>query len=310
MLENIKINPEFEHLIPPLVDEEFELLKSNIISEREIYTPIFIWNGFIIDGHHRYRILSENTDIKFRVVEKAFDSKYEAISWICNNQLGRRNLTPENKKYLIGKRYDAEKKANGASDGFRGNRYQKLVGDKNCHLLDKKEKTRKRIADESNVSEGYVMYADLFAKGVDAADEVVPGIKQEILSGKIKRTAKEIAEIAKAPQEERRTLTENLRLNKQYDKKPVNFNQNIKSIAAEMRDLSTPVTDESVLETLQGAVKMFIESCESTFINHPNILVSEENCQKAFEILEKAKEYINNLKEINNNAKNKSENNT
>lgn len=77
-----------------------------------------------------------------------------------------------------------------------------------------------------------------------------------------------------------------------------------------MRNVNTPVTDESVLETLQGTVKMFIESCESTFINHPNILVSETNCQKAFGILDKAKEYINNLKEINNNAKNKSENNT
>ena len=31
------------------------------------------------------------------------------ISWICKNQLGRRNLTPQQKKYLIGQRYDAEK---------------------------------------------------------------------------------------------------------------------------------------------------------------------------------------------------------
>lgn len=73
MLENIKINPEFERLIPPLVDDEFELLKNNILSEQEIYTPIFIWDGFIIDGHHRFKILSENRDIKFRVVEKKFE---------------------------------------------------------------------------------------------------------------------------------------------------------------------------------------------------------------------------------------------
>ena len=310
MLENIKINPEFERLIPPLVDDEFELLKSNILSEQEIYTPIFVWNGFIIDGHHRFKILSENRDIKFRVVEKKFDNKYEAMSWICNNQLGRRNLTPENKKYLIGKRYEAEKKANGASDGFRGNQYKDLVGSQNGNLPKKKSKTCERIAEETGTSKNYVIRAEEFAKGVDAADEVVPGIKKEILSGKTKKSSEQIAAIAKAPQEQRRTLTENLRLTKVYDKKPPNFNQNIKSIAAEMRDLSTPVTDESVLETLQGAVKMFIESCESTFINHQNILVCEENCQKAFEILEKAKEYINNLKEINNNAKNKSENNT
>lgn len=308
MIESLKIDSEFEHLIPPLVDDEFDLLEKNILAEGEIYTPLFVWNGFIIDGHHRYRILCKHDNIKFSVVEKEFENKYEAMSWMCNNQLGRRNLTPENKKYLIGMRYDAEKCAHGSQKRFHGE--ENSPSDTKYHLEDSNGKTRKKLSKEYGVSEAYVQKANQFAKGVDAAEEAVPGIKKEILTGKIKKSAKEIAEIAKAPQEQRRTLAENLRLNKQYDKKPANFNQNIKSISAEMRDLSTPVTDESVLETLQGAVKMFIESCESTFINHPNILVSEENCQKAFEILEKAKEYINNLKEINNNAKNKSENNT
>ena len=109
MLENIKINPEFERLIPPLVDDEFDLLERNIVLEGEIYTSIFVWNGYIIDGHHRYRILCKHSNIKFRVIDKEFEDKHEAMSWMCNNQLGRRNLMPENKKYLIGKRYDAEK---------------------------------------------------------------------------------------------------------------------------------------------------------------------------------------------------------
>ena len=291
MLENIKINPEFERLIPPLIDDEFDLLERNIVLEGEIYTPLFTWNGYIIDGHHRYRILLKYENIKFRVVEKEFENKYEAMSWMCNNQLGRRNLTPENRKYLVGKKYAAEKNAHGSQRRFNTEK-EELPSGYFSHLEERPGKTRKRVAKETGTTEAYVRFADEFAKGVDAAEEAIPGIKKEILAGKIKKSAKEIAEIAKAPQEERRTLTENLRLTKVYDKKPPNFNQNIKSIAAEMRDLSTPVTDESVLETLQGAVKMFIESCESTFINHPNILVSEENCQKAFEILEKAKEYI------------------
>lgn len=307
MLENIKINPEFERLIPPLADDEFESLENNILFEGEIYTPIFVWNGYIIDGHHRYRILSKHKEIKFRVIEKDFDNKYEAMSWMCDNQLGRRNLTPNNKKYLIGKKYDAEKMAHG---GDHKSEEQKSTDKKYPLKNNSSHYSRIKIAEETGTSEGYVQKAHEFAKGVDAADDVVPGIKKEILSGKIKRPAKEIAEIAKAPVEERKSLTENLRLAKAYEKKPVNFNQNIKSIAAEMRDLSTPVTDESVIETLQGTVNMFIESCESTFLNHPNVLVSEENCQKVFKILDKAKEYINKLKELNNNAKDKSENDT
>lgn len=299
MLENIKINPDFEHLIPPLVDEEFKMLESSILTEREIYTPLFVWNGYIIDGHHRYKILCEHPNIQFRVVEKEFANQYEAMSWMCNNQLGRRNLTPENKKYLIGKRYDAEKKAVGASDGFRGNRYQKLVGDKNCHLLDKKEKTRKRIADESKVSEGYVMYADMFAKGVDAAEEAVPGIKKEILSGKIKRPAKEIAEIAKAPVEERKSLTENLRLTKSKeskDKEKKVSRRDIKSISAEMRDTDVEVSNENILESLEGTVDMFIQSCETTFVDHPIILVDEELYKRVQMIMEKVNKYTNTFK--------------
>lgn len=298
MFENIKINPEFERLIPPLVEDEFELLKSNILSEQEIYTPIFIWNGFIIDGHHRFKILSENKDIKFRVVEKKFNNKYEAMSWICNNQLGRRNLTPENKKYLIGKRYDAEKKANGASDGFRGNRYKKLVVGENGPLLKSSSPhiTRARIAEETGTTLSYVRHADEFAKGVDAAEEAVPGIKKEILSGKIKKPAKEIAEIAKAPPEQRQALTENLIITKVKTNSSSGVKQNIKSTRAGMRNVDTPVTDESVLETLNGTIDMFIKNCESTFNNYPNILEDKDNFQKVLKILEKANKYINKIK--------------
>lgn len=298
MLENIKINPEFEHLIPPLVDDEFEVLEANILSEGEIYTPIFVWNGYIIDGHHRYRILTKNNNIKFRIVEKEFENKYEAMSWMCNNQLGRRNLTPENRKYLVGKKYDAEKRSYGASDGFRGNQHKKVVDGYFSHLPNKEKntKTRQRVAEETGTTQAYVRFADEFARGVDAAEEVVPGIKKDILSGKIKKPAKDISAIAKAPVEERKSLTENLRLTKVYDKPSGDLKQNIKSIAAEMRDVNTPVTDESVLESLEGTIDMFIETCESTFVDHPNILLIEENYQKVLKILDKAKQYINKIK--------------
>jgi len=42
-----------------------------------------------------------------------FESRKEVLAWICKNQLGRRNLTPEQKYYLMGKQYAAEKAAHG-----------------------------------------------------------------------------------------------------------------------------------------------------------------------------------------------------
>jgi len=35
------------------------------------------------------------------VEEIQLANKYEALAWICKNQLGRRNLSPERKKFLL-----------------------------------------------------------------------------------------------------------------------------------------------------------------------------------------------------------------
>ena len=82
----------------------------------------------------------------------------------------------------------------------------------------KGEWTAKRIARENNLNEKYVRRAEHFAKGVDAAEEAEPGIKQEILSGSIKPTEKAVAAIAKAPPEERPALVLQLRQAKETEK--------------------------------------------------------------------------------------------
>ena len=55
--------------------------------------------------------------IKFEVEEIQLANKYEALAWICKNQLGRRNLSPERKKFLLGKEYESTKLAVGGQPG-------------------------------------------------------------------------------------------------------------------------------------------------------------------------------------------------
>ena len=116
-LGQLKIDPEFQSKIPPLQFEEEQQLEQNIIAEGRLLNPIITWNGYILDGHTRYRILKKHCFIKFEVEEIQLANKYEALAWICKNQLGRRNLSPERKKFLLGKEYESTKLAVGGQPG-------------------------------------------------------------------------------------------------------------------------------------------------------------------------------------------------
>ena len=99
-ISDLIIDEEFESVIPPLTNEEFELLKESVLNDGEVYHPLVVWNNIIVDGHHRYKILKEHPEVKYRIKERAFENRYEAISWIGLNQLGRRNLNDAQKHHL------------------------------------------------------------------------------------------------------------------------------------------------------------------------------------------------------------------
>ena len=232
-LSALKVDPEFQGKIPPLTFEELNQLEANILRDGRIINPIIVWQGLIVDGHNRFTIAKKHPEIPFTVHEKAFANRYEAIIWICKNQLGRRNLTPEQKKYLIGKQYEAEKYANG---GDRKSSTAKSVG-QNGPLIDK-HLTRKRIATENAVNDSFVKRAEQFSKGVDAAEEAVPGTRQKVLSGEVKPTAAEIASVARAPPEERPALVAEI-CKPKPPKPPVQKQKAPPAVAAPLPDAST-----------------------------------------------------------------------
>ncbi len=100
---NLKIDPEFQSQIPPLTDDEFKQLEENILKEGKLISPLILWGNTLVDGHNRYAILQKHPEIYFSTMPLPFESREEVLAWICKNQLGRRNLTPEQKNYLIGK---------------------------------------------------------------------------------------------------------------------------------------------------------------------------------------------------------------
>lgn len=134
------------------------------------------------------------------------------------------------------KQYEAEKCANGGDRkspaAKSGSQIGNLIGN---------PKTCKRIATENGVSKNTVIRAEEFAKGVDAAEEAVPGTRQKVLSGEVKPTAAEIASVARAPPEERPALVAEICKSKEQ-KPPKPSAQKQKAppaVAAPLPDAST-----------------------------------------------------------------------
>ena len=112
---NLKIDPEFQSQIPPLTDDEFKQLEENILKEGKLLSPLIVWGNTLVDGYNRYAILQKHPEICFSTMPLRFANREEALAWICKNQLGRRNLTPEQKKFLIGKQYSVEHRKPGGN---------------------------------------------------------------------------------------------------------------------------------------------------------------------------------------------------
>ena len=213
---NLKIDPEFQSQIPPLTDDEFKQLEENILKEGKLLSPLIVWNNILVDGHNRYEIVQEHPEISFSTMPLPFESREEVLAWICKNQLGRRNLTPEQKYYLMGKQYEAEKAAHGGDRKSSDAKSSSL----NANLIDS-TKTCDRIAEENGVSKDTVIRASKYMKGVEIAEELMPGLKQSILSGQMKVSKADMHRLARAAYNDRaQTLQDILHPELKVEPKP------------------------------------------------------------------------------------------
>ena len=201
-MRQLNIDPEFRDKIPPLSEDEFSKLEENILADGEVREPLVVWRNTIIDGHHRYKIVQKHPEIPFKIKQMDFPDKWAAIVWMCRNQLGRRNITDEQKTALIGEAYKAQKMTAG------GDRRSDNFSKGQSGLLKKYENTAQKIADDFGVGEQTVKRAEHFIDSLNEAEKVSPGIKEAVLSGSVKAPKSVISEIRNAPEEKKREAVE------------------------------------------------------------------------------------------------------
>lgn len=111
-IKDLTVDKEFEDLLPVLSPEELEKLENSIL-QYGMLDPIKIWQEpdtgewIIIDGHNRYNILKKHKinwhywqDYK---IMGELETREDVKQWMLEQQLGRRNLSPEEKYDIVQK---------------------------------------------------------------------------------------------------------------------------------------------------------------------------------------------------------------
>jgi ParB-like chromosome segregation protein Spo0J len=88
---SLRLNPEYEKLLPKMSEEEFTELKASIQAEGQHYAIIVNEDLEVLDGHHRYRACMElGIEPDFEV--RKFDNKLLEKKFVIEANLRRRHL--------------------------------------------------------------------------------------------------------------------------------------------------------------------------------------------------------------------------
>lgn len=236
-LSDIKISIDFENLIPKQTAEQFKQLEENMVSEGRARNPLVVWRGHdtLVDGHHRLKILKAHPELKWSVVEQDFTDEDEVKEWIIKNALGTRNLTEVQITVLRGRLVKAVK-------GHRRATAERGADGK----FHKSEKTTSgdvaaNIAKDLGINRDTVFKAENFVDGLDAAEAVVPGFKDAVLTGEVKAQKQEVAAMRKQTPDEIKKSVETIkeRKGKRNTSSDRELAKKIREVTAEMRSVST-----------------------------------------------------------------------
>ncbi len=202
------IDPEFKRLLPELSETELEYLEANIVQDG-CRDPIVVWNNIIVDGHHRYEICRRHR-ISFKTESLHLSCREEVLRWICINQMGRRNVSPEQLRYQIGKRYNVEKVLSAHNPKGR-NQYTEVASDVLMRPpTERRMGTAAAIGKAYNVSHFAVhTYKDI-AAAIDTIAEKDSRLSDRYLTGQLRIKKDDLTTIASMNKYQIRALTNSL----------------------------------------------------------------------------------------------------
>ncbi len=184
-LSRIEIDTELSALLTPLTLEERARLEHSLVTEgcRE---PLVIWKGrgVLLDGHARHEICTR-LDISFGKVEVDLKDRKEAVLWVLDRQLARRNLNPVAASYCRGRYYRL-------AGGRQGGRTDLTSGQT------VRGWTAKGFAERYGVDERTVRRDAAFARGMDVFEQKLGvDFRTRVLTREYSLTRQQVVQLAK-----------------------------------------------------------------------------------------------------------------
>ena len=203
----LKTDMGFQDLIQPLRKTAFRKLQQSI-EKNGCTEPISVWRANILEDFEVYAICTKR-QIPFEYRELDFSCREEAVAWICENQLHRKDLTDEWRKYLIGIQLETERVAivikkqsdlcitveeHHESDFLPRDYLQKPLPSARSVAL--------RIGSVNHLSWCTVLKYAEYARQIEAVRRKNPGLAKHILYGQYKVSHNSVATLSRMSREQ------------------------------------------------------------------------------------------------------------
>ena len=302
MGRTLKIDPEFQNKLPPLTDEEFRQLEENILDEGRVRNPIIVWNDTIVDGHNRYKVILKHPFVEWSVRDMKFADKWEALAWICKNQLGTRNMTEEQKTMVTGEMYKARKhSSSGAPVGNKNASKQCNQSDNIVLEKCKQNRVANQIAEELNISPASVIRAEMYVDGIEAIREEEPELADAIISSKKHVSKQTVRDIGQAHPVARKQMIDDIKNDRKKKITKAETKELIGIAETLTDDGNMEYTVDHLTEQIRINADAFIRSLSNMLMDHKD-LCNEHQDKITKAIDESITERINQIKERLNNG--------
>ena len=208
---SLRLNPDYEKLLPKMSDEEFDELKASIKAEGQHYPIVANEDLEVLDGHHRLKACIElGVEPDFEV--RKFEDKLIEKKFVIEANLRRRHLTKFQLVELGVPLLEIEKalaKKRQSIAGKVGRNIQLGLVPNDAKPTLTKSKATAAVARKVGVS------TRTFERGKKILEKASEEDKQKLREGKtsISKVYREVVALEKAPiQPKKKTLPINLKL--------------------------------------------------------------------------------------------------